>query len=56
MILTPEQVDKLNEAAKPLVKFLCDNCHPHVYVIVDQGIAELVESVCLIKVDEFIKD
>lgn len=56
MILTPEQVEQLNEAAKPLVKFLCDNCHPHVYVIVEPTGAELVEGLARVKIEEFIKD
>lgn len=56
MILTPEQVKQLEEAAKPLVKFLCDNCHPHVKVIVEPSGAEILEGLASVKIEQFIKD
>ena len=43
-----EEKKRLNEefekAAKPLVEFLQNNCHPHVKVIVDCAGAELLEG------------
>ena len=45
MIITKEQSDSMLEAAKPLIKWLNENCHPHCEIIVDQVSAELVESV-----------
>ena len=56
MILTKEQTEQLQEASKPLVKFLCENFHPHVYVIVEPGGAEFVEGLARVKIEEFIKD
>ena len=56
MILTQEKTRQLEEAAKPLVKFLCENCNPHTYIIVEPGGAELVEGVSRVKIEEFIKD
>lgn len=56
MILTKEQVEQFKEAAKPLVKFLNDNFHPHVTIIVECGGAEILESSALVKIEEFIKD
>lgn len=56
MILTSEQIQQMEEASKPLVKFLCENCHPHVYVIVEPSGAELVEGICRVKILEFIRD
>lgn len=56
MILTSESIKELEEASKPLIKFLCDNCHPHVTVIVTPDGAEMVEGIATIKVTEFIKD
>ncbi len=56
MILTPEQTVQFNEASKPLVKFLCDNFHPHVKVIVEHSGAEILESSASVKIEEFIKD
>ena len=56
MILNEIQRKQFEEAAKPLIKFLCENFHPHVMVIVDPTRAELLEGSCWIKCDEFIKD
>jgi hypothetical protein len=56
MILTDEQRAELEEASKPLIKFLAQNFHPHVKVIVDCGSAELLESSARIVNDEFIVD
>lgn len=57
MILTTEQLEKLKEATKPLMKFLNDeNFHPHIAVIVDQDSAEFFESSARIVNDEFLKD
>ena len=33
------------EAARPLIKWLCDNHHPHVTVIVTPTSAELLEGI-----------
>lgn len=56
MILSKEQIAALNEAAKPLVKFLNDNFHPHVMVIVEPDGAEILEASARVKIEEFIKD
>lgn len=56
MILTDEQRNELLEAAKPLMKFLCENCHPHTQVFVTGTGAELTEGICAVKTDEFLKD
>ena len=47
---------ELLEAAKPLIKYLNDNCYPHCTAIVDQTSVELVEGVSKTFTDEFIKD
>lgn len=56
MILKEEQLAQFKEASKPLVKFLCDNFHPHVTVIVGPAGAELLEGSCTVKIEEFIRD
>lgn len=56
MILTKEQIKELEEASKPLMKFLAENFHPHVKVIVDSTDAEFLEASCRVKTLEFIKD
>ena len=55
-MLTKDQRKELKEAAKPLVKFLNENCNPHCYVIVEQDGVELTEAVTSVSIDEFIKD
>jgi ABC-type phosphate/phosphonate transport system substrate-binding protein len=56
MILDKEKLDELEKASEPLVKFLCENAHPHVVVIVTPDGAELVEGVARVKIDKYIKD
>ena len=56
MILTKEQILQLEEAAKPLMKFLAENFHPHVMVIVESNTAQFLESSASVRCDEFIKD
>jgi len=56
MKLTKEQIAAFEEACKPLVKWLNENCHPHVQVIVENDRAELVEGLTMVKIEEFIKD
>jgi hypothetical protein len=56
MILTHEQVDELLEAAKPLMKWVSDNYHPHCIALVDAGTVELLEGVATNRTEEFIKD
>lgn len=53
---TEEQRNSFHEAAKPLIKWLCDNCHPHVTVLVSPTNAELTESVLNIVDETFVKD
>jgi len=56
MIITKEQSGEMLEAAKPLIKWMNDNCHPHTKVIVETDRAELVEGVASVLTQEFIKD
>ena len=44
------------EAVKPLMKWLCENTHPHTTVIVDGTLAQLVEGVENVKTNEFLVD
>lgn len=56
MILTEKQQGELLKVSKPLIKWLNDNCHPHVIALVEPGRVELTEGVCMQLTDEFIKD
>lgn len=41
MILNEEQIDEMQEMAKPLIKWLNDNAHPHTKIIVEWDGAEI---------------
>jgi hypothetical protein len=55
MIITKEQNDEMLEAAKPLMKWLNENCHPHCTISIDQNTIKLVEDIACNKADEFLK-
>lgn len=56
MILTKKQGKEFEEAVRPLIKFLNDNCHPHVHVVVDCTRAELAEGVYAAVIKDYLKD
>lgn len=56
MKLNEHQIRELEEASKPLIKWMNENCHPHAKVIVETTGAELVEGIARIKNLEFVKD
>ena len=56
MIATKEQITEFETVCRPVIQWLNDNCHPHVTAIIDCGSAELVESVCRIPIEDYIKD
>ena len=56
MIATDEQIKEMEKLARPLIKFLNDNFHPHVSITVDPGSAELKEHSCRVVVDDYIQD
>lgn len=56
MILTEEQRESFLEAAKPMIKWMNDNCHPHTEVVIEHDRAELYEGVAAVNCKEFLKD
>lgn len=44
--MTDEQRKSFEEAARPLIRWLCENVHPHHSVIVTPTNAELLEGSC----------
>lgn len=57
MIFTKEQIDEFEELTRPVIKFLNENCHPHVSVIVTPTTAELMEGVCHTgEIMDYVKD
>ena len=56
MILTKDQQQEMLDAAKPLIKWMNDNCHPHCVAFVDQASVGLAEGIATNRTDEFLKD
>jgi len=56
MILTEEQRKEFEEIITPVIKFLCENFHPHVTIIVEPTRAEILEGSASVVTDKFIKD
>lgn len=56
MTITTKQQNELLEAAKPLIKWLNENVHPHCSVHVDQTDVELHEGIVRLRTTEFVKD
>lgn len=46
MILPKDKQKEFEEITRPVIKWLNDNCHPHVVAHVDTTSAELFEGVC----------
>ena len=44
--MTPEQKAEFEALTRPLIKWLCENYHPHHTVIVTPTSAEMLEGVC----------
>lgn len=52
-----KKLEELKEAAKPLIKYLCENYHPHVTAIVTSTSIEVMEGVqAASNITEFIVD
>lgn len=56
MILSKDQQEAMENAARPLIEWLNSLPHPHVTCLVDISSAELVEGVCRVVDDSFVKD
>ena len=56
MFITKEQRLEFEDACKPLVKWLNENCHPHMTVVVHSCGAELLEGIATASIEEFLKD
>jgi hypothetical protein len=55
MTVTKEQSAEMLEAAKPLIKWMNENCHPHTTAIVTAVDIELMEGVACEKTHEFLR-
>lgn len=48
-----EEFEKL---ARPLIKYLSENHHPHTKIIIDSVSAEMVEGITAFNTNEYLKD
>lgn len=55
-MITEEQRTELHEAAKPLLKFINENCHPHVKVILTPITVEILSGDAFIEDPSFTRD
>lgn len=55
-MMTEAQIKKFQELVKPVMKFLCEEFHPHVTVIIEPTHAEIVEGLASFPTAEFLKD
>ena len=55
-MLSDHQKSELETVSRPLIKWLNDNCHPHIKVIINSNRAELVEGIFTFRTDDYIKD
>lgn len=51
-----EKQEEFEKLAKPLIKWLNDNMHPHAKVIIETGRAEVIEGYYGFTTDKYIKD
>ena len=55
MTITEQQRLSMLEAAKPLMKWMADNRHPHCSIMMDAVAVELVEAVARVHTLEFVE-
>jgi hypothetical protein len=51
-----DKYQELESLARPLMKYLAENHHPHTTIILNQNSCELVESLTKYLTDEFLVD
>ncbi len=54
--MTRAQRQEFEQLARPLIKFLNDNGHPHMHIVITTSDAEISEGVTAFSTDEYIKD
>lgn len=56
MILSGSQIQEFDDLTAPVIKWLNENCHPHVSVHIDNASAELAEGITRTRHEEFWRD
>ena len=55
LILSEEQKERFELRSRDLMKWLCDNCHPHTTIIITSTTAELVEGIIARQTTEYVR-
>lgn len=51
------ELERLKEAAEPLIKYLCENHHPHITAIVTPTSVEVLEGIRTVSgIDKYVVD
>ena len=56
MELNEKQLEELKQVTDAVIKWINENCHPHMHIVIDSTSAELHESVSLVLNDQHLKD
>jgi hypothetical protein len=56
MIINKTQQEEFEKVCRPVIKWLNDNCHPHVTVTIDCTSYELLEGILSLPVEDYIKN
>lgn len=54
--MTEEQKEEFRNKAKDLIKWLCENGHPHMTIVITSTTAELLEGSIGIVTNEYVRD
>ena len=54
--MTKEQMKEFEALARPVIKYLNDNHHPHTTVIITPDSAEIMEGLAAFPIKDYIKD
>ena len=53
---SPESMTQFQELTTPLIKYLCENHHPHTHIIITPSTAEIAEGIRAYTDESFIRD
>ena len=56
MTISEKQKKEFEAVARPVMKWMSDNCHPHTHAIIDYARAELSEGVFIFPTEDYVKD
>lgn len=51
-----EKHSGFDEAVRPAMKWIAENCHPHMKIVIESNVAELVEGQKTLVTDEYLVD